>query len=71
MNDPHGLQGSFLEKDNGHIPFDQELDEMKREAEQLEKEQKNMIRIKTEFSNGGIIQSFDISSLPEGYHVSN
>ena len=37
--DPHGLAGSFLEKADPYLPFDDALEAMKKEAKLLENRQ--------------------------------
>lgn len=63
--DPYGLTGGFLDQENPVVTFDKEIEAFKREAELLEKDQRHLIQVKTEFApGGGVTTSFDFGGIP-------
>jgi hypothetical protein len=53
--DPFGIQGGFLDKANPITTFEEEIEKMRKESEMLDR-----MKVKTEFSLGGLTTSFEV-----------
>lgn len=70
--DPLGLAGGVLEQENPVASVDDEIDKMKRDAEQFEKAKRGTLSVRTEFGpGGGVTTSVDFGGLPIHHAVSN
>lgn len=67
--DPLGLAG--LEQETPAASFDDEIEKMKREAEQLERAKRGTVSVRTEFGpGGGVTTSIDFGGVPIHHSVS-
>jgi len=70
--DPLGLAGGFLEQDNAVESFEDEIERMKRDAEQFERQKRGTLSVKTEFvPGGGVTTSVDFGGYAGRHTVSH